>query len=157
MAERNRRHDHLYVDGNTVRREVQREYPVRRPEQQERKKINPRVQKNQAKALYMDLPYVLMLSVAVILTLCICVNYVRVQSSMTARLHNIEGLEQTLEQYQVDNDALKTRIHTYVDLDYVYQVATEELGMVYAGKSQVIQYHRTEREYVRQNEDIPEH
>jgi hypothetical protein len=42
------------------------------------------------------------------------------------------------------------------DLDYVYKVATEELGMVYANKNQVRLYNKTESEYVRQYEDIPE-
>ena len=55
-----------------------------------------------------------------------------------------------------DNDALLTRINTSVDLDYVYKVATEELGMVYANKDQVRLYNKTESEYVRQYEDIPE-
>ena len=39
---------------------------------------------------------------------------------------------------------------------YVYKVATEELGMVYANKDQVRLYNKTESEYVRQYEDIPE-
>ena len=42
-------------------------------------------------------------------------------------------------------------------LDHVYKVATEELGMVYANKDQVLMYNRTESEYVRQYEDIPKH
>ena len=32
----------------------------------------------------------------------------------------------------------------------------EDLGMVYANKDQVIMYNKTESEYVRQYEDIPE-
>ena len=44
-----------------------------------------------------------------------------------------------------------------MSLDHVYQVATEELGMVYAGKDQVLLYDKTESEYVRQNEDIPKY
>lgn len=42
-------------------------------------------------------------------------------------------------------------------IDHVYKVATEELGMVYANKNQILQYDKTESEYVRQNEDIPKH
>ena len=46
-------------------------------------------------------------------------------------------------------------INTSVDLDYVYQVATGELGMVRARESQILKYDKAESEYVRQNEDIP--
>ena len=41
-------------------------------------------------------------------------------------------------------------------LDNIYKIATEELGMVYANKDQVRMYNKTESEYVRQYEDIPE-
>lgn len=114
------------------------------------------VRRNQEKALQMDLPYVLALTVAAVCALCLCINYLQLQSSLTARLHRIEALEESIEQIRADNDALETRINTSVDLDHVYKVATEELGMVYANKNQVRLYNRTESEYVRQYEDIPE-
>lgn len=75
---------------------------------------------------------------------------------MTTRMDHIKELEQELDALRSENDITQTRINTSVDLDYVYQVATEELGMVYAGKDQVLMYHQTESEYVRQYEDIPE-
>ena len=62
-----------------------------------------------------------------------------------------------MEHLKSENDALQTRIDTYVDLDHVYQVATEELGMVYANKDQILLYNKTESEYVRQYEDLPKH
>ena len=62
-----------------------------------------------------------------------------------------------MESVKSENDALAIRINTYVDLDYVYKVATEELGMVYANKDQVLLYDKTESEYIRQYEDIPQH
>ena len=76
---------------------------------------------------------------------------------MTTRIHNIETIEKELEFLKSENDALETRINTSLDLDYVYRVATEELGMVYPNKNQVILYNKTESEYVRQYEDIPKH
>ena len=114
------------------------------------------VGRSKEKALPMDLPYVIMLTIAAICTLYLCVNYLQLQSTVAARLNHIEALEKSIETLKADNDALETRINTSVDLDYVYQVATEELGMVYANKSQVRVYNRTESEYVRQYEDIPE-
>jgi len=103
----------------------------------------------------MDLPYLVMLVIAACCALYICVNYIHIQSDMTARMDTIKKLEQDLETLKSENDALETRINTYIDLDYVYKVATEELGMVYANKDQVLMYNKTESEYVRQDEDIP--
>ena len=79
------------------------------------------------------------------------------QSSITARMHNIESLETKLEQMKAENDALETSINTSIDLNEIYETATKELGMVYANKDQVLLYDKTESEYVRQYEDIPEY
>lgn len=79
------------------------------------------------------------------------------QSSITTKVKEIASVEKEIENLKAQNDALETRIKTSVDLDYVYKVATEELGMVYANKDQVRLYNKTESEYVRQNENIPKY
>lgn len=145
-----------YVYGNAAR--------VMEPEPNERKRQRKPVRKkvvsymvwrNQEKALHMNFPYVLALTIAVFCALLICVNYLKIQSTITTRLDHIENLEKSVEQLKVENDALETRINTSIDLDYIYKVATEELGMVYANRNQVRLYDKTESEYVRQYEDIP--
>ena len=140
-----------YVVGSTAR---QLNLQEREYFQDERHAVAPR--RGQARALPMELPCVIMLTIAAICTLYLCVSYLQLQSSITARLDHIEYLEERIETLKADNDALETRINTSVDLDYVYKVATEELGMVYANKNQVRLYNKTESEYVRQYEDIPE-
>lgn len=149
--------DAVYVQGTTVRRmePERRQIPERVPERQRRPQSYT-IKRNQEKALQMDLPYLLALVAAACCALYICVNYIHIQSDMTTRMDTIQQLEQELEALKSENDALETRINTYIDLDHVYKVATEELGMVYAGKDQVLLYNKTESEYVRQYEDIPE-
>lgn len=150
--------NHAYVQGNTVRKMQPDRTPVRHvPDRHNQPKVSHTVRRNQDKALHMDLPYVCALTIAAICTLYLCVNYLQVQSSITSRIHVIGGLEKQLESLKSENDALETRINTSIDLDYIYKVATEELGMVYANKDQVILYNKTESEYVRQNEDIPKY
>ena len=130
-----------YIEGNTVRKLE----PERIPEQPVRRR-DPRksytIRRNQEKALQMNLPYLVMFLAA-----ACCMLY----------MDTIKDLEQELTTLKTQNNALETKINTYVDLDHVYKVATEELGMVYANKDQVLMYNRTESEYVRQYEDIPKH
>ena len=109
-----------------------------------------RIRRNQERAMYM-------LTLASICTLYLCVNYLHLQSAITARMHNIEAMEEKLEKMRTENDALETSINTSIDLNEIYEIATKELGMVYAKKDQVLLYDKTESEYVRQYEDIPEH
>ncbi len=155
-----------YIYGNTARAAE----PVRTNEQIRRKKAaelerqtqqyqrkNYQVRRNQEKALQMDLPYVVVLTIAAACALFICVSYLQVQSSISGRIDHIEKLEKQLAGLKSENDALQTRINTEIDLDHVYQVATEELGMVYANRDQVLLYDKTESEYVRQYEDIPKY
>ena len=153
--------EEMYVHGNTVRKLAPAEEPVRqperRPEHRDRQRADYTVRRNQEKALQLDLPYLMMLVIASCITLCFCVNYLHLQSQMSARVDNIKALERQLETLKSENDALETRINTSIDLDHIYRVATEELGMVYAGKDQVLLYNKTESEYVRQNEDIPQY
>lgn len=159
MAVRRRRSGTaVYVDGNTVRKE-QYYATESRPQRIVRKEhqYSHRVRRNQEKAFYVDGPYVFALTIAAIVTLFLCVHYLHIQASISTRMNHIEELELTLEHLKSENDALQTRIDTYVDLDHVYQVATEELGMVYASKDQILLYNKTESEYVRQYEDIPKH
>lgn len=158
MATRNVRPvSHSYVYGNTARTVMPAQKPKRSVREERRPVIDHTVRRNQEKALHMDLPYVIMLTLAAVCVLYICVSYLQVQSSISARIHNIEGLEQDLELLKSENDALHTRINTSVDLEHVYKVATEELGMVYANRYQILLYDKTESEYVRQYEDIPKH
>lgn len=154
-----RQSQNAYIQGNTVRKLEPARVPARQTpvKQDNQPGISHTVRRNQEKALHMDLPYVCALTLAAVCTLFLCVNYLHLQSSITSRIHNIESLEQNLESIRSENDALETRINTSIDLDHIYQVATTELGMVYANKDQVLLYNKTESEYVRQYEDIPKH
>ena len=133
-----------YIHGSAAPKPEQdwREEQLRRRRQQDigkNVKKHHRIRRNQERAMYMDLPYVIMLTLASICTLYLCVNYLHIQSAST------------------ENDALETSINTSIDLNEIYEIATKELGMVYAKKDQVLLYDKTESEYVRQYEDIPEY
>ena len=74
----------------------------------------------------------------------------------------LEVPEDELKAYWDSYDALKkenddnyTRIMTSVDLDYIRDVAINELGMVYANEDQVILYDGGTKDYVRQSQDVP--
>ena len=86
-----RRNGHPYVYGAAAPKLE----PERRPLEEPRKKpvrhssvrTNSRVRRNQEKALQMDLPYVILLTIASLCTLYLCVNYLHLQSSITGRMH----------------------------------------------------------------------
>ena len=88
-----------YVDGTAARdMAAERERTRERRVVQYRQNMSHTVRRNQEKALQMDLPYVLMLTLAAVCALYICVGYLQVHGSMTANIHSIEVLVHQLEQ-----------------------------------------------------------
>lgn len=143
-----------YIYGNTVKKYNRQSNHVEKVSEIRQK--NLKIRRNKQAALEMDLPYLIMLTVASIAALFIFYNYLSAQSMTTNSIKTIEAQEKRLEFLKNSNDELEIRINTYTDLDNIYEVATKELGMVYANKNQVISYNKTESEYVRQYENIPQ-
>ena len=169
--ENDRRRTATYVEGNTVRvesvyaapqrtyevpeRDTERRRELTRREDREAQRRQAQIRRNRDKALQMNPGFVLFAALAAVLVLFICVNYLQVQSNIVSTMNKIEAKELELEALKADNDLLERKIQTYTDLDYIYQVATTELGMVRPGDDQILYYESTESEYVRQYEQIP--
>lgn len=149
-----------YVSGSAARKlyvvqEPQRAYPEHSPEKKHRKKENPTVRR-ETRMLPVSGISVLILTAATLLTLFICVQYVQLQTEITVRLKHINAMETQLNDLIILNNETDKRINCYVDLNYIYQVATEELGMSYAEEEQIALYTNSGAEYVRQYENIPD-
>ena len=140
-----------YIEGNVVRRE-EREYE---PFGESREQVRRRVHKNRAKVRQMSVPYVLMLTMAMAVSVVICYQTLMLKSDIIASKRHIATLQNQLDKIRLANNAVEGSIAIYTDLDYIYKVATEEMGMVYPTEDQVIRFDKTESEYVRQYEDIP--
>ena len=97
-----------YVSG-TAARKLEPERRQERPREPRREASSQSrtvtVRRNQEKALQMDLPYVIVLTIAAVCTLYFCVSYLQLQSSIAARLNHIEALEASIEKKKADNDA----------------------------------------------------
>jgi len=145
-----------YIDGNTARKlnavpDVQREerrYETPAPRRQERRE--PRAMSG------MNLASLLVLTMAIIATVYVCVEYLKLQTEVSRMEKSIVSLEKELTVRTNENDAAYASVDKTYDLDYVYQVAVEELGMVYPNNNTVITYEPGDEEYVRQYEDIPD-
>lgn len=146
----------VYVEGTAARNlyVVPDENPQKREAVPERRREVRRETRTQT--LPLSGVSVLVLTVAAILTLFICVQYVQLQSEITYRLRTINQLETELNDLTILNNETDKRINCFVDLNYIYKVATEELGMSYAKEDQITWYNNSGAEYVRQYKDIPE-
>ncbi len=143
------------TDGNTAR--VIRPQPQKHrltEEQRERlNRLNETAERSATVSL--TLPLALLLTAAMALVFAVGYKYLCLKSSIDLHMDNVKSLETQLENLKTENDALERSIDTSIDLNHVYEVATKELGMVPASRNNIIQYDKSESEYVRQYDDIP--
>ncbi len=167
-SERNYR----YVYGSAVPKPVERPYrygeavpeekPVSRPQRKSRydeetRANNERIaRRNRERSLRIDLRYTVFLMASVLVITFACIFYLRMTSIVNDQNRQITALRSELTSITDENVAARERINSAIDLDYVYKVASEQLGMKYAEESQIVHYHNTNNDYVKQFKDIPE-
>lgn len=139
-----------YIEGNTARVAD----PVRELEKP-LKRQNHTVRRNRDKALYMNLPYVLFLTAALIVTAVMLIGYLRIQSDLTVSIERVAKLESQLNDMRLNNDEQLERINTSINMEEIKRIAVEELGMTYAREGQVVSVSGEGSDYVRQLVDMP--
>ncbi|MCL2717579.1 MAG: cell division protein FtsL [Lachnospiraceae bacterium] len=139
------------IDGNTARKLK----PAPRRIAVVPKKKSTRHLKNRDKARYMNLGYVLFLVCALLISAFTLSNYIGLQSDITTSIKQIARLERELNNLRLANEENHSRITNNVDLDYIRQVAIQELGMIYAKEGQVIDFAGNNTDFVRQLNPLP--
>lgn len=144
-----------YVYGNVVSNP---EYDPRRhhEEPEKRKRTSRQVRQNRRNALHMSSGYVVFLTMAAVLALVICVNYVRLQSRLTESSKHITVMQEELTQLKEENNTRYNAVMDSVNLEEIREKAQTDLGMVYAAAGQVVEYKKPSTDYVKQYENIPE-
>lgn len=147
----------VYVQGNTAaRRQAQEERIYALPKQKAPRHAGKNVRRNRERALYMNIGYVLFLTVAIVVAGFILTGYLTLQADITSSIKNISRMESTLNEMKLTNDENYDRIVSNVNLEEVKRIAIQELGMIYAKEGQIISFHGEGSDYVRQTGDIPE-
>jgi len=151
----------FYVDGNTVRKlqtaeavpEVERR---RRQQEKEEQRRNEELRQrkigrtNRINFLYT----VAVIGVAVVMY-AICWQYLQLQTSVKSNATEIAKLQSQVTKLTTENDETELKINSGIDYEKIYDVAVNELGMVYPGKKQVVTFDSGISEYVKQYQDIP--
>ena len=143
--------DRRYIEGNTVRN-----LDTVKEMQQQPRKVNKAVRKNRDRALYMNLPYVIFLSVALMITGIMLIGYLQTQAELTVSMKHIATLESQLNDMRLTNDEQLERINSSIDMEEIKRIAVEELGMAYAKEGQVVVVSKEGSDYVRQLVKMPD-
>ena len=140
-----------YIDGSTVRKiDVRREI-----KEAPLKRTSAAVRRNREKAVHMNIGYVLFLAAGLCAASVILIGYIRLQAENTAMLEAIAKKESTLNSMRMENDEEYSRIISSVDLEYIKDVAINQLGMRYAEEGQIVEVETQGDDYVRQHQEMP--
>lgn len=152
-----------YINGSAVREmetspgKRQKTPDKRQLEEQKRKKHRRNaIRRNRQRALFMSRGYVAFLSLCVVIVAFSSVALIYIQSQVTQRMEHIAALESQITDLKADNDARYKEIVTSMDLEYIKDVAMNELGMRYATEEQIIYYSVENNNFMDQYSDIPE-
>ena len=113
------------------------------------------LQKQEMKRLrYRNAAYVLFLTVAFAVTSVMLISYIRMESSITQSVKQVAALQSQLNNLKTENDEMKNRIDSSINLEEIRRIAITELGMTYAGQGQIVEIPDDGSDYVRQYADI---
>ena len=152
-----------YINGNVVR-ELEESQPIRRDSRSRREIEDARRKKNRRRAarrnrenaMAMSRGYVVFLTICVMAIAASAVSLVQMQSSVTQRMKDVAAIESQITSLRTENDAKYKEISTSIDLNYVKDVAMNQLGMKYAAREQVVYYSVENVNYMDQYSDIPQ-
>ena len=139
-----------HVEGNTVRKTLtDPELSGRREE------ASQQVIRNRQRARHMDMRYVVFLSVCAVMTVFICVHYLKLHAQYTYLQKQTTSLSLELNNLRMENDTVYNEIVSGVDLQKIKERAIDDLGMAYPKEKQIVTYETPDSDYVKQYSEIP--
>jgi len=142
----------LYVNGNAAPQVAAPSFN----EEQERK--NRTLERNIAgvgSGIGVDIISAILIAAAIAFTVLLSVKYLKLQEEVRGISKSIENTISQTRTLKVENDAFENSLETLLDLDYVYYVAVNDLGMVYPNGNEVIYYDVTDIGATYQFAEIP--
>ena len=142
--------NYAYIDGNTVRQMDAFTIPAQRDrERREQIRRKAKIRSNQQRQL-LDAGFVLFLTVAVIAITAVCINFIRLKSNVETVTNQLTSVKEEVLDLRTKNDAAYNKVLTSIDLNEIRRIATENYGMVPAGKDQIITFKSNEDDYMTQ-------
>ncbi len=102
-----------------------------------------------------EFPYVVAFALSVIFVVFSYCNYINLHAQAQCHVENISRLESEYYILSEQNDLTERQLFDMIDLGEIYEVASNELGMMPVAQDNVIIYDRSNSEYIFKTENIP--
>ncbi len=143
---------------NKIRGNIARKRILQRPKpyvMKENKRTGKLYLKRERPPFIGELPYVMALVIAVCFAMFSCLYYIQVRTKVEYRIHQMEALERQFLSLKNNNTLTERELYRTPDLNHIYEIAIEELGMVPATENNVRLFERSNSEFVYQTDNIP--
>lgn len=134
-----------YVYGNTARALRPIEEEIKSP-----RKLSKKSRRNIDRDTSMNPGFMLFLTLAMVVTGFVCIQYIQLQASVTGYTDKISAMEIELDALKASNDDYESRIKGAIGLENIKKRAMDDLGMSYAKDEQIVVYESDGTDYVRQ-------
>lgn len=134
-----------YIYGNTARALKPLENDV-----DTKKKLSGKELRSRERCRSMSFGFAFFLALMMGISGLMCMQYIKLQSSVTSHVATISAMEIELESLRAENDDTECRIKGSVGLEEIKRRAMDELGMTYAKEDQIVVYESDGTDYVRQ-------
>ena len=152
----NNRYDKYYTEGNAVRRVRPDSDVYENPLREERRRQSKRSSRKSQKELSsINMASCVILILAITITLFTCIDFIKIQAEVSSLNTRIIQSEKELSNLKDENRIRKAQLDASVDLNEIYDVASNELGMVVPNDDQVIYFESVKSGFVKQYENIP--
>ncbi len=130
--------------------------PIQKPERRTERHVKTQPVRKIRRKSSLDITAYLLLTVAMAVTLMVCVSFLQTKSSISDLSKQRKLLMADYTSLKDANDALENELNAPIDYDYLYAVAVGKLGMVYPNQEQIVSYKYEDTAYVVQYDKIPE-
>ncbi len=144
------RNREVYISGNNAVQLEQYVHPEKTVKTVVRKKAKTQTRRHQIS----NPIYTFVLISVIIATLVVTVVLLKTQFIVTDRAEQLIMLQQELVEIKKANSQIESDIKKSVNMDEVYRIATQELGMVQAGKDNIKYVQAKELTYTVQYADV---
>lgn len=157
---KNRNYKTAYINDNLARKQAaySEALPKRREEvrQQPEHRVSHNTQndKNRGLSSSFGFAFTFVMAAAMVVIFLVLAKYISINVDMTQKSRQIAALRKELSTLTMENDNMEMSINSSIDYNYIYKVATEELGMVYPSQNQIVNYDSEDSEYVVQYKDV---
>lgn len=147
-----------YINDNLAREAYVNTSPVHKEKEDEKiKRVERERTQKQPRRMFgasVGFAFAALMMVAVAVVFQVVISFINLNIDASSKAKQVASLRKQVQTATMENDNYEMSINSSIDYNTIYNIATQELGMVYASNNQIVTYTPADSEFVVQYKDI---